>query len=493
MMMSRTVRRDLWLVTLLTLGTFLLRIINLTARSLWLDEGFTLLRVTGSWADLLRNIVPYHGVITVDTNPQVYFAALKLLAGGAGTTEFSLKWLSLVAGTLCVPLIFVLARRLTSHNAALFAATLMAISPLAQWFSHELRMYTPVLCESCLSMYLLHRAMSLSGRAQLTSLVGWVVCIGVAVLTHYSFGALLVMQIMYAVGWFASRRRTAPLRIRLGPLLAVVLIGWAAGMVVAVATGGTALFARLLSGAEYSFSFVPLHTIVPSIIGQTLFGMNTTDPTDAVFTWAIAAFCVAGVAAHIGLRSPMRANLIYLAICTAGPMLVWFAISFIKPNFHNVRHLMLLVPPLLVLLAALLDARAWKQAWVLIGKPTALPYLQPVTTVISMCLVAANVYGLSATFQSTPDWQDDWRSLTQYIRTHWQPGDGLLENAGTPYPVTRRYLGAHGSTSRPGLRNRSQPAQRLPASACPRRSARGRFAFAPRQNQSGRTRHSSFS
>ncbi len=434
-MLPRHVRRDLWLIVLLTLVAFVLRLTELTSRSLWLDEGFTLVRVTGSWSDLLRNIVPYQGALTVDTNTQAYFALLKLWSIAAGTTEFALKWISAAAGVLCVPLIAVLARRLVGRSAALLSAILMTLSPLAQWFGHELRMYTLVLCLACLSIYLLHRALAERSSLQVFCALAWVGCMGVAMLTHYSFAALLVVQIAYGMVWFATQRRAAPTpssRIGLVPVLAVVMIGCVVGAIVAVAAGLPALFARLLSGAEYSFAFVPLHTIVPSIVGQILFGMNTIDPTSGVFTWLVFAFCVAGVVAHIALRLPRRANTVYLAVCAAGPVLVWFAISFIKPNFHNVRHLMLVVPPLLVLLAGLINT---------FGAPTAKPAIRAITNTFAVCVLAANVNGLASTFQRTPDWQDDWRALTQYIRTHWQPGDGLLENAGSPYPVTRLYLG----------------------------------------------------
>jgi hypothetical protein len=63
-----TRRRDLWLVTLLTLLAFALRVIDLNGRSLWGDEGITLLRLT-SLPDSLSNVIMLAGLRTIDTQP----------------------------------------------------------------------------------------------------------------------------------------------------------------------------------------------------------------------------------------------------------------------------------------------------------------------------------------------------------------------------------------------------------------------------------------
>jgi hypothetical protein len=54
---------------------------------------------------------------------------------------------------------------------------------------------------------------------------------------------------------------------------------------------------------------------------------------------------------------------------------------------------------------------------------------------------AANLHGMVSTFVRSPEWQDDWRSMAQYIRDNWHPGDVIVLGAGgTPEDVLRIYL-----------------------------------------------------
>ena len=113
-----TFRRELWLIALLTLIAFALRMADLTARSLWLDESFTLLRIQGAWAEMFVNTVWRQGILTTDLNPPLYFALLKVWASFAGLSEFALKSFSAFWAVIVVPLTFVLARSLFGRRVA---------------------------------------------------------------------------------------------------------------------------------------------------------------------------------------------------------------------------------------------------------------------------------------------------------------------------------------------------------------------------------------
>ncbi|MCS7062244.1 MAG: glycosyltransferase family 39 protein, partial [Anaerolineae bacterium] len=137
-------RRELALMILLTLAACALRASDVLGRSLWLDDGVTLLRLSSSWIDNLRNIVYLYDMPTIDTHPPAYFVLLKLWTIFAGYNEFSLKWVSVMAGIVVVPLAYVLGRRLFTPTTALLAAATVTLSPAIQWYSHDIRMYTLV-------------------------------------------------------------------------------------------------------------------------------------------------------------------------------------------------------------------------------------------------------------------------------------------------------------------------------------------------------------
>ena len=110
-----------------------LRLWNIGAQSLWIDEGIAWRVATQPGLNEAVQADP--------TNPPLYFLLLYLNVRLAGDSEFALRWLSAACGILLVPLIYQLARRLFSPVAGLFAAVLIACSPPLWWASQEARMY----------------------------------------------------------------------------------------------------------------------------------------------------------------------------------------------------------------------------------------------------------------------------------------------------------------------------------------------------------------
>src|SRR5574340_784085 len=108
----KTSRRDLWIMVALTFAGTVLRLADLTGRSMWLDEGITLSRLAGSWQQTLGNIVILQGFTTIDLHPPLYFVVVKLWCFVAGDTEYALKLISAFASILLIPATYVLARRL---------------------------------------------------------------------------------------------------------------------------------------------------------------------------------------------------------------------------------------------------------------------------------------------------------------------------------------------------------------------------------------------
>ena len=102
-LMARNLRAPV-LLALLTLAGFALHTAWLADRPLWLDEGFTIVRISNPWRALFTGAINLNGVVpTIDTHPPLYFALLKLWTGAVGTSDFALKYFSAAAGALAVP------------------------------------------------------------------------------------------------------------------------------------------------------------------------------------------------------------------------------------------------------------------------------------------------------------------------------------------------------------------------------------------------------
>ncbi|HQV70287.1 MAG TPA: glycosyltransferase family 39 protein [Thermoflexales bacterium] len=427
-------RAELRAITGLTLLSAIFKLAALTSRSLWLDEGYTLYRTASSWSLNLRNQIdmPLFGIAS-DPHPPVYFLLVKAVAEFAGNNELLLKLVSAFAGVLFVPLMFVMARRLFSARAGHIAALFAALCPLAAWYSDELRSYSLIASEAALCIYLGYLAIT---SPKMTRWLAWGLALVVAQFTHWAFLGFLMAHMLAVlptlVQWMRSAKNWKP-----GQRVLLV----AGGIALAAGLGASAwlfdapgILKRMTTGAEYGYAFVPLHTFIASIFSGTLFGVNFIDPTNEVLVWLSAvgfAVCL-GVLWRGRTGKNGRLAFYFVMASTILPPAVWFLISLIKPNYHGIRHLMMVVPPILAVFAAAIDL-ALKAV-----RPAARWAGRAGLAVLLMCFSV----GFVSVYVPTSEKEDNWREMAQVIRDDWQEGDVLLGNAGTPLHVLRSYIGA---------------------------------------------------
>jgi len=421
------------LMVLLTLLTAVLRAADVLGRSMWPDEGATYLRLAESLPDILRNIVHIDGNVVIDTHPPFYFVLLKLWTLAGGDTEFSLKWFAVCAGVLLTPLVYVLARRAFSQRAAVVAAVFISLSPGIEWYSHEARMYTLVLCMAALAMYTLLRALRLRAR-DVKWWVAWAVCIALAFFTHYTFVGMLIGQVGLA-GWVLARNwRNLALGLR-----RVIRVGLAAAGVVAVVLvllpDVRELVARLATGNDMNYVFHSFDTLVWTQISGFIIGLNVPNPNAVFITvgvWLLAGLCMlmALLPPQTTERPDARVARPLLLVSILVTLLVWFGLSFFKSNYQGFRHLILVTPALAALLGRAVD-------W-LLRRPIIVAKVAGV--VLAIGVVAAQAYGLVYTFTRTPAWHDDWRGVSTYIQDHWQDGDVIVVDSATHLATLQPYL-----------------------------------------------------
>ena len=408
-------RRARWLVASLTLAAFALHTADLASRSMWLDEGYTLIRLFDTWRNLLGNVVVVNGVFTIDTNPQVYFVLLKSWMLLAGRSEWALKALSAFCAVAFVPLCAALARRFYGARAGGVAALLATLSPLLAWYASELRMYSLVVCLAAASLLALERALRL--RTLGAGLL-WLLPAALALATHYSFAGWMLTQ-AGLVAWALRRQHRTVSRA-----LALALAGAAAIVIagLAIVLDAPGLLTRFFSGQEYAYGYKPLADVVGGMASGILFGVNRPDPSAGVLSWM---FLLVWLLLAIFMARRRVEPVLHVIV----PVLAWWALSWVKPNFAGARHLMLILPAVIAVLAgALASVRARQRA----HTPAAL-------ALIALCV--AHGYGLAHVVLRTPERQDDWRSVARHMRMQWMPGDVALANAGTPVEVLRSYLG----------------------------------------------------
>ena len=115
----------------------------------------------GLFAPLAGIIDAIHADLdTPPLHPFLVHAILRL-----GNSEFVLRLPAAFPSILCIPLMFVLARRLLGRRTGLLAALMMALSPFAVYYAQEARMYALMLMFTLLTVYCLVRALAVSPGA----------------------------------------------------------------------------------------------------------------------------------------------------------------------------------------------------------------------------------------------------------------------------------------------------------------------------------------
>jgi len=179
--MSQTsARRQIALLMIVLLG-FGIRLAVSASRDLWYDEAFSALVVSQDWADMVETI-------RNDVHPPLYYVLLRAWVTLSGNSVDTIRFFSILFGTLTIPLASSFAARAWPTRTWLPAATglVFAINPFFVDYSVEARAY------SLLALLMLGAGPSLlNGITKSPHRLSrdWLlfsVCVALGFLTHYA-------------------------------------------------------------------------------------------------------------------------------------------------------------------------------------------------------------------------------------------------------------------------------------------------------------------
>jgi 4-amino-4-deoxy-L-arabinose transferase-like glycosyltransferase len=189
-----------------------LRFYDLGGESLWMDEAFTWL-----WAH------QDHGALwgaagRWETNPPLYYSIQKVWRGLFGDSEAALRSFSAVAGTLAVPIVFLIGRLIGGAGAGLIAALLLAVLPIHVQYSQEARSYALLILAATTAVWgllvflrshggLASAPASPEGRGRLLGLAAYAVGTTVALYAHNTAALLPLFANAIALCWWIGRVR----------------------------------------------------------------------------------------------------------------------------------------------------------------------------------------------------------------------------------------------------------------------------------------------
>jgi hypothetical protein len=199
------------LLLALILLSFALRLLRLDFQPLWWDEGYSV------WF-AAHPLGPLAALTAQDIHPPLYYALLHGWTLLLGAGPVALRFFSVIAGILTIPVIYRTARCMFTVRAALLAALLAAINPLAVFYSQEVRMYGLVALLSTGILLVAWQALRTSfGPAPWKHLLLYILLTTAALYTQYYAVFLPIGLTLFAVWqWWWARRRHEAVRVTLG-------------------------------------------------------------------------------------------------------------------------------------------------------------------------------------------------------------------------------------------------------------------------------------
>ena len=301
-------RNEITLVAALTLLGAALRVFQLGASSLWLDELFSVFVARRDVAQVIA------GTAQGDTNPPL-FNLLLHFALMVRDDEIGARSLSLIFSVIAIPLLYALARGWFDPRVGLVSALFLAINPYHLFYAQEARMYALLACAALAAMFFFAHAWRTNhARAWL----GFAIAMTCAFYTHsLAFLNLLALDVFALTqraqwracwrGWLSAHLALA---LAFAPWLAFLFDQWT----------------RVQTGFWVS---APSPSVLLATIFLFLFG--TALPAFVLPFAFFGALVWLGLALIAAIRAERhRIGLQFASIVLSAPLALLYAISFAR-------------------------------------------------------------------------------------------------------------------------------------------------------------------
>ena len=384
------------LIALVVLLGGALRVYHMTALSLWVDEGITVMFSHLSWPAVLG----LQGVY--DAHPPLYYALVKLVSLAVPDLVAG-RLVSVVAGTATILALYLLVARLATKWIGLAAALALAVSPSHIWYAQEARQYALNVLLVVLS-YLALVAFLQSGRLAWAILYG--VTLVLAMYVEYSALFALAPQALLILPALWRRRRRAV--VLLGAALAAALLfaPWLPSLAVEAgpqsSQGQFVLSPVKVFDSLVSFSGVGANAV--AFDGSVVPPWNAWPALQGALLLGLLPAIVAGVFA---LARSYPRGLFVAALLSAGTIATALLISLRYPSYAE-RTVLYAVPGWAIVVGAALYGHPAPPALRLIGR------LGAAYVVVASLLTTGALYADAQ--------KQDWRDLAADTATATRGG-----------------------------------------------------------------------
>jgi mannosyltransferase len=365
-------------------AAFVLGILRLGAQSLWIDESLT-------WTEIRRSYWSY-----VDGYYWLYYSVERPWTLVAGTSEWALRFPSVVGSVLACTLMVLLGRRLFDRRVGLVSGLLLATSPFVVQWSQQARGYTFLLALAVLATLLLVRALDRGDRGA-WALYG--LAMSALIVWHPVGGALMVVPHLVLAA--RSRDRLSPHGLLAVAVVMALGVPWAAQVAMRSTGEGVAMNWLKFPSAETA--------------GRTLLDVSGIAGLGVLF--AVAGLWV--------LRRQGRADAaLWVGAWAFTPFLVALVVSVERPIYLD-RYLIVAAPAFALLAAtALLGSRGWTRS------------LAVTAVVVATSVGLVRWYGTA----DGGNWHgEDWRQAVATLLQRKGAADAVVVADWSAAPAARYY------------------------------------------------------
>ncbi len=418
----------LLVITLLAWG---LRLHRLGAQSLWYDEGVTATLAQRTLADLTQWTAR-------DIQPPLYYYVVWGWGRLAGWSEWNLRFPSAFWALLAVPLLALLAQRLTGRRwVGLMAALLVATHPLLVYYSQEARMYTMLVTLTLLAGYLLLRLCDTPSPAW-HNWLGYGLIATLALYTHYfAFFWLIALGVAFWVEHFARQQFAVAIRdprlFGFGVTHLLVALGYLVWL--------APLFQQFTRDASYWQGRLKLWEALRGIAFRFSRGETVLEATGKPLLLAygfMTLFLLSVLLWQARTDRRLGRTLLYALCWLIIPLVGVLGLAAFVPKF-NARYVLIALPGLLLLWSSgvgLLIADGFPAA----GVATPVGLLRSAMGLLCALLLLNGFRMANQNWFADPAFtKAQWREVATYVRTHRQPDEAIVLVSGHAWPIWHYY------------------------------------------------------
>ena len=383
------------------LAAFILRIINITGESLWRDEVDSVRFAFAPYSDIFANFAK------PGQNGPLYHLMLRGWLSLTGTSDFTLRYFSLLFGVLSVALLYVLARRLLGRQVALFAMLLITLAPTHIWYGSEGKMYA---LQLALLLMALAKCKAQHGKWRAADASIFVICTTLSYGVHLLSPLFFPIALLYTLSSQSSIPNPQPFAQNLKSKIQNPKFLWPFALVTLPYLPFLLWQIPLIrDGMHTGHIQYSAETVMLTLALNWSYGLLDVAP----FNWPPALVWAAplalGLMALVGAWRLWQTRrfglLLVLFTWIILPAVMVQLISLRVPLFEP-RYVLWSSPALYLFAAA-----SWQMK-------------SRLTLILQLTFLILNCLGLIAQF--TQPLRPDMRGAAAWVRVHWQSGDALI-------------------------------------------------------------------